>query len=78
MAKMVAKDRKGPRKGPTVRVQLGRGHVDLGKEGALDPHKGKAELEPLEDGGVHEEEGFFGVCTIVSTHGKTFPTRQNL
>jgi len=59
IAKMVAKDSESPHKGPVVRVQLGRGHVDLSKESALEPRKGKAELESLEDGGVHEEGGLF-------------------
>ena len=75
---MVAKDREGPHKGPSVGLQLSRGYIDLCKESALEPRKGKADFEPLEDGGVHEEEGFFGVRTIVHTHGNAFPTRQNL
>jgi len=30
MAKVVAENGEGPHKGPAVRVQLGRGHVDFG------------------------------------------------
>ena len=78
MAKMVAKDREGPHKGLTVGMQLGRGHVELCKESALEPRKGKADSEPLEDDGVQEEEGFFRIRTIVRTHRNAFPTRQNL
>ena len=62
-------------RGSAVRMQLGRGHIDLSQECALKPHEWKAKLEPCKDGGVHEEEGFFGVCAIVDAHGFTFPTR---
>jgi len=52
---MVAKDREGSHKGPAVGMKLGRGNVHLCDESALEPRKGEAEFEPLEDGGVHEE-----------------------
>jgi len=78
MAKMVAKDREGPHKGPAVGMQLGKGHVDHCKESTLEPREGKVEPEPLEDGVVHEEEGFFRIRMIVHTHRNAFPTRHNL
>jgi len=71
---MVVKDREGP----IVRMQLGRGHVDLCKKSALELRKGKEELKSLEKGGVHEKERFFRIRAIVSTHGNAFPTRHNL
>ena len=61
MAEVVAQDGKGPNEGPTVGMQLGRGHVNFGKECALEPCEWQAKLDPLEDCGVHEEEGFFEV-----------------
>jgi len=78
MAKMVAEDREGLQKGPTIGMQLGRGHVDLCKKSTLETREGKAESEPLEDGGVHEEERFFRIRTIVHTHRNAFPTRKSL
>jgi len=78
IAKMVAKDTESPHKGPAVRVQMGKGHVDLSKESALEPRKGKAELDLLEDGDVHEEEGLFGVRAIARAHENASHTRQNL
>jgi len=40
---MVAEDCEGPHKGPTVRVQLGRGHIELCEENALEPQEGEVE-----------------------------------
>ena len=75
---MVAQDGKGPHKGPAVAVQLGKDHINLGKECALEPREWQAELELHEDAEVHEEEGFFSrVCAIISAHGFAFPTRSN-
>jgi len=75
---MVAKDREGQYKGTTVRMQLRRGHVDLCKKSALEPRKGEAEFESLENCGVHEKEGLVKICAIISTHRYTCPTRQNI
>jgi len=61
--------------GPAIGVQLDRGHVNLCKERKLEPREWQAELDPLEDGGVHEEEEFFGACAIVNEYGFTFLTR---
>jgi len=59
MAKVVAKYGESP----TVGMQLGRGHIDLSQESAL------------EDSCVHEEERFFKVRAVVDTHEFPFPTR---
>jgi len=58
MANVVAEKGEGMHKGLAVRVQLGRGHVDFGQKSALEPRERKAKLVPLEDSGVHKEEGF--------------------
>jgi len=60
-----------------TKAQLGRGHVNFCKECALEPREWQAGLDPLEYGGVHEEEGFFKACAIIDAHGFTFPTRPN-
>jgi len=72
MAKVVTEEGKGLYKGPAVGVQLGRGHVDLIQESALEPPERKAKLEPLKGGGIHEEEGFFGVRAVVDAHRKRY------
>jgi len=71
MAEVVAKDSKGP----TVGMQLSRGHVNFSKECAHGPRKWQAKLDPLEDCGAHEEEGFFRVRAIIDAYGFAFPTR---
>jgi len=55
MAKVDAKNGKGPQKGPAVGVQLGRGHVDFNQKSALKPCEWEAKLKPLEDSRVHKE-----------------------
>jgi len=65
MAEMVAQDG----------VQLGRGHDNLCEECALLPREWQPELDPLEDCGVHEEEGFFKAYSIIDTYGFAFRTR---
>jgi len=71
MAKVVAEDGKGP----TIGMQLGRGHIDLNQKCALEPREWKAKLEPFKGGRVHEEKGVFGVRAVIDAHGFTFPTR---
>ena len=71
MAKVVAKYGESP----TVGLQLGRGHIDLSQESALELRERKMKLEPLEDSCVHEEERFFKVRAVVDTHEFPFPTR---
>jgi len=55
VAEMIAQNAKGSYEGPAVGMQLGRGHVNLCKQRALEPRKWQAELDPLEDGGVNKE-----------------------
>jgi len=76
VAEMVSKDREEPYKGPAIRMQMSKGHVDLCKKRALEPRKGEAESEPLENCGVHEKERLVRIRAIVSTHGNAYPTRQ--
>jgi len=75
MAEVVAQNGKGLNEGLAVGMQLGRGHVNFGKERALEPREWKAKLDPLEDCGVHEEDGFFRVGAIIDAYRFTFPTR---
>ena len=78
MAEVIAQDAEGPYKGPAVGMQLGRGHVDFCEQRTLEPCKWQAQLDPLEDGEIHEEERASSwVCAIVSTHWFTLLTRQN-
>jgi len=65
-------------KGPTVGMQLGRGHIDLIQKCTFEPREWKAKLEPLKGGCIHEEKGVFGVCVVINANGFTFPTRPNL
>jgi len=58
VTEVVAQDGKGPQEGPVVRVQLGRGHIHLGEECALEPRERQLELDLLENGGIHEEKGY--------------------
>jgi len=78
MAKVVAENGESPHEGPTVGVQLGRSHVNLSQQGALEPRKGKTKFEPLKGSGVHKEERFFGVCAVINEHGLALLTRQIL
>jgi len=39
VVEVIAQDTEGPHKGLTVGMQLGRGHVDLCKQRALEPRK---------------------------------------
>jgi len=71
VSEMVAKDGKGPDEGPAVGMQLGRGNVNFSKERALEPREWQVKLDPLEDCGVHKEEGFFEACTIFSLFAET-------
>jgi len=77
VAEMVAENTKSPHESPAVRVQLGRGHIHLDYECALEPCEWQAKLDPLEDGGVHKEERLFGVGAIVDTYRFTFDTKSN-
>jgi len=78
MAKVAVEDDKGPDEGPIVGMQLGKSHINFSEERTLKPREWEVKLESFEDGRVHEEEGFFRVCTIVYTHGFAFPARPNL
>ena len=75
MAEVVVQDSRRSNEGPTVGMQLGRGHVNFSEESALESREWQAELDPLEDCGVHEEEGLFRACVIVDSYGFAFPTR---
>jgi len=78
VVEVIAQNVEGPYEGPTVGMQLGRGHVDLCEQRALEPRKWQAKLDPLEDGRIHEEEmASSWVGVIVSAHRFTFLTRQN-
>jgi len=76
--KVVAKDCEDSYECPAVRMQLGRGHFDLCKKSTLEPREGNAEFEPLEDSGIHKEEGLVKVRTIISANGNAFLARHNL
>jgi len=49
---MVAQNGKSPHEGPSIGVQLGRGHVYFSLKRPLEPRERQAEFDPLEDGGV--------------------------
>jgi len=72
---MVTEDYEGSHKSPVVKVQLGRGHIDLCEESALEPREGKAESELLENGNVNEEERLVRIRAIINTYGDAFPAR---
>ena len=59
---MVAENGEAPHEGPAVGVQLGKSHVNLSQQGALEPRNRKTKFEPLKGSGVHKEEGFFEAC----------------
>ena len=66
---MIVENCEGPHKGPAVRVQLGRSHVDLCEESQFEPREGKAESRPLENGSVHKEERLVRIHPIISAYG---------
>ena len=68
MAEVIAQNVEGPYKGPAVGMQLGRGHINLCEQRALEPRQWQAELDPLEDGVVHEEERTSSWFVRSSTH----------
>ena len=78
MTKVVKEYRKGPHEGPTIGMQLGRGHIDLSQESTLEPRERKAKLGPPEDSCVHKKEGSLRACTVVNAHWLTLFARQNL
>jgi len=58
VAEMIAEDAEGPDEGPTVRVQLGRGHVNLGKKFPLETGEREALSNAFEHYLIKEEERF--------------------
>ena len=74
---MVAENGEAPHEGPAVGVQLGKSHVNLSQQGALEPRNRKTKFEPLKGSGVHKEEGFFEACGHQHTRAHP-PCKENL
>ena len=58
---MATEDAESPDEGPTVRVQLSWGHVDLSEEFPLEAGEGKALSNTFEHRLVEEKERFLTV-----------------
>ena len=75
---MIAQNCEGPHKGPTVRMQLGRGHVDLCEESPFKTREGEAESESFEDVSVREKERLVRVRLIISAYRDSCLARKDL
>jgi len=58
-------------------MELRRGHVDLGEQGAFEPCKWETQFKSFKDGGMKKEEGVLCIHGVVITYGFTLPTRHD-
>jgi len=77
LPKMVAQYREGPREGPAVGMQLGRGHVDLFQQRPFEADEGETQLDPFKDSVIEEEEGLSFIGPVIGAHWFALSTGSN-